>query len=353
MRAVRRLAVAAILAAVPLAHADSTALDSLVAAERAFAQSSVEEGMKTAFLAALAPDAILFRPGPVNGVQLWTSRPESPAVLEWAPSFAELSGDGDLGFTSGPWSFRPAKGQAPVAFGHFVSVWRRDVGRPWRVALDIGVSHADPGTPPEAATVTPGPAHEAPDSNAWRGPAVEVGVGVRSGGLGVGIGTGGAAVGFGGRGGGVALGFGTAGIRSRQDYVWRRTQHEKNTLMGAERAFAWEARQHGWDAAYRAVAANDLRWYRDGAMPGIGHEAAIAGAATWPRTREWVARGHAVARSWDLGYTYGLAIAKPGRGAPKGARPDTAAFVHLWRKDDGGRWRMMLDVESPFPKPAK
>lgn len=353
MTAVPRFAVAALAVFATLAHAESTAIDSLVAAERAFAQSSVESGMKAAFLGALADDGILFRGGPVNGVALWRARAESPAVLEWAPSYAEVSGDGDLGFSTGPWSLRPKAGEAAVAFGHFVSVWRRERGGPWRVALDIGISHPDPGTPLDQVEVRKGPLHLPPDSNAWKGSGLQVGAGVRSGNVGVGVGTGGVGIGVGSRGLGVGVGFGTGGIRSRRDYYWRRTAHEKNTLMGAERTFSFDARKGGWDRAYRLSAANDLRYYRDGAPPALGHDAAIAGGSGVPVTREWITRGHAVATSWDLGYTYGLAIAKPGSKAPRGTRPDTSSFVHLWRKDDAGRWRLMLDIENPFPKPQK
>ena len=81
-------------------------LASLIDAERSFAATSVERGMKSAFLANLRDDAVLFRPGPLNGKQLWRNRPDSKGTLAWAPSFAEVSGFGDLGFTYGPWEFR-------------------------------------------------------------------------------------------------------------------------------------------------------------------------------------------------------------------------------------------------------
>ena len=50
--------------------------------------------------------------------------------------------------------------------------------------------------------------------------------------------------------------------------------------------------------------------------------------------------------SWDLGYVYGLAIART-----KGkSKPDTSAFVHFYRADDAGKWWMMADWEVAFPK---
>lgn len=346
-----RLAVAVLAALVSLAHAGNEALDSMVAAERAFARASVESGMKSAFLGVMADDAILFRPGPVNGVQAWRTRPDATAVLEWAPAYGEVSGDGDLGFSTGPWTLRPAAGQDAVAFGHFVSVWRREPGGPWRLVLDIGISHPDPGLALADVELKVGPVHLQPDTNAWRGSNLEMGVGVRTGNVGVGVGTGGSGVAVGGGGFGVGVGSYTGTWRTRRDYLWQRNAHEKHTLMSAERTFSFNARKYGWDETYRRSASNDLRHYREGAAPGLGHEVAIEAAAGVPVTREWITRGQAVATSWDLGYTYGLAVAKPGPKSPKGARPDTASFVHLWRKDDAGAWRMMLDIESPFPKP--
>src|SRR5262245_25135878 len=71
------------------AAAAGTPLVTLVAAERAFSALSVEKGMKEAFLANLAPDAVVFRPGPVNGVKVWRARAHSAAALIWAPDYAE------------------------------------------------------------------------------------------------------------------------------------------------------------------------------------------------------------------------------------------------------------------------
>ena len=325
------------------APTDDATLDSLIAAERGFAKSAVETGVKPAFAAHLADDGIVFRPGPVNGLRSWQSRPLTDAVLEWAPAYAEVSGAGDLGFTFGPWAFSPHRDAQPVAFGTFVTVWRKQRDGGWKVALDIGASH--PGTRPDLdAPVTRGPFHAKPDSALWR--QWDAGVGVSSGHGGVGVGTGG--IGFGLHSGGMGFGFGSGGVRSRQDYEWQRTRHEKNELMNAERRLTFEAKNHDWDRAWRAVAAGDLRTLREGAPMELGVDAAIERSAPLPKTRDYQSRGNGVAASWDLGYVYGIVVTPA---AKKGARPDTAGYAHLWRKDDAGTWKMMIDVEAPFPKP--
>ena len=327
--------------AATLAIAESTAFDSLVEAERAFADDSVARGMRPAFLEALAPDAVLFRAGPVNGVRLWQARRESPEVLAWTPSYAEICGSGDFGFTTGPWTIAASKDTAPSGFGHFVSVWKRDAHTGWRVVLDIGISHDDPGTALNRVKVTRGPVHARPDSLKLRG--WDAGVGVRRGNTGIGIGTGGIGIGVGS--GGFGVGLGSSGMDSRGDVLWRRMAHEKNRLMSAERTLAFTARTKGWARAYQSVAAGDVRVYREGHAPSIGAEAAVEWNAAVPTAREWQSRGVAVAPSWDLGYAYGIAIARV-----KGGPPDTASYAHLWRKDDAGEWRLMLDIENPFPK---
>lgn len=331
----------AVGAAAP-APADDPAIESLIAAERGFAKSSVESGMKPAFAAHLAENGIVFRPGPLNGLRVWQSRPLTDAVLEWAPAYAEVSGAGDLGFTFGPWAYSAHRDAQPSAFGTFVTVWRRQRDGGWKVELDVGASH--PGQRPDLdAPVTRGPFHPRPDSTQWR--KWDAGVGVSSGNVGVGVGTGGFGVGFHSGGGG--FGFGSGGVRSRQDYEWQRTRHEKNELMNAERRLPFEAKNHDWDRALRAVAAGDLRTLREGSPIELGVDAAIERSTPLPKTRDFQSRGNGVAASWDLGYAYGLVVTP----AKKGARPDTAAYVHLWRKDDAGAWKMMLDVEAPFPKP--
>ena len=66
------------------------ALASLVEAERAFARTSEEKGIREAFLTWLAPDAVVFRPGPVEGRPVYEKMdPANPTLLTWGPEFAE------------------------------------------------------------------------------------------------------------------------------------------------------------------------------------------------------------------------------------------------------------------------
>src|SRR4051812_3029105 len=56
------------------AETPAEAVRALVDAERNFSQAGQEKGTRAAFLEFLADDAIVFRPGPVNGKEVWSKR---------------------------------------------------------------------------------------------------------------------------------------------------------------------------------------------------------------------------------------------------------------------------------------
>src|ERR1044072_7046470 len=53
----------------------------VVETEHAFAQYSIDHGMKDAFINFAAPDGVLFRRGPINAVETWKKRNPAPAGL--------------------------------------------------------------------------------------------------------------------------------------------------------------------------------------------------------------------------------------------------------------------------------
>jgi ketosteroid isomerase-like protein len=108
--------------------------------------------MKESFMANLGADGILFRPGPVNGLEWFRNRPDTRAYLSWEPEVAAISASGDLGYTTGPWELR-ARGATDTVSGagHYVTVWRRDSTGAWKIAIDIGTSHRLLPRPTDAA----------------------------------------------------------------------------------------------------------------------------------------------------------------------------------------------------------
>ena len=102
----------------------------LVAAERAFAQLSVERGIRESFITYFAADGIGFRPHPYKVKEVLSNRPvpatRSPIVLNWAPIHGDISRSGDLGYNTGPTvSEDRGPDKTPTAHGMFFSVWKK------------------------------------------------------------------------------------------------------------------------------------------------------------------------------------------------------------------------------------
>src|SRR5204862_4374192 len=109
----------------------------LVEMEHAFAKAAAEKGTRDAFLEFLADDGIIFQPGPVNGKQFWQARAQRKGLLSWEPIFADVSSADDLGYTTGPYEFRPnSADDKPIAFGQYFTIWKKQMDGSWKVALD-------------------------------------------------------------------------------------------------------------------------------------------------------------------------------------------------------------------------
>lgn len=257
--------------AVPLlaaADADSD-LARMVQAEYEFSAMATRTTQRAAFLEYIAADGILFRPGPVNAQQALSQGKGSPGILHWYPSYAEISGRGDLGLTSGPWIYW-GSGQA-AAYGHFVSIWRKQPNGEWRNVLDGGIGHAAPSVTPARLVPAARDAAAAP-------PAAS----------------------------------------------------ETDLAQALQRAEAEYARLNGELGVLEAltrVALPSVRVYRDDHEPFIGLEAARAHLATAPRIGTWTP--DIVRSSADFGYSYGVVT-----GPEAGSKP-TDAYVHVWKHQDG------------------
>lgn len=280
----RTVVLMAMLGAPAVMAADPTG--PLVAAERAFAALSASSGTKTAFLANLADDAVIFRPGPTAARKDWQARPESKTTLLWAPEYGEISSSGDLGFTYGPWDLKTPTGE--TYHGRFFSVWRRGRDGTFKVVLDGGISGLPEQPFPEDARRRALPAP---------GKAV----------------------------------------------------HPARVLGSFEKAAAaWRRDAAGFDVleAARRHASPDLVVLRDGSPPAEGRAAALALLARGAGRFEGRHLVHAVSRAGDLAYAYGTGeTVAEGESGP--VRRE-AAFIQVWRRE-GGDWALAADVLLPYP----
>ena len=278
--------------------ATTPAREELIAAERAFAALSMASGVRSAFLAYLADDAVLFIPRASLGRPFFEQQQSDGSRLEWAPIYAEVSAAGDLGFTTGPYEARanPAV-DSVTAYGNFVSVWKRSLATDaWKVALDLGTTN---DRPPAARRL-----------RAARGATVRSRM---------------AAAHAADTGGSSGIGDRTLGP------------------LGADSLFSARAAADGTADAMLAVGASDLRLHREDREPIVGRDAAVAALRRAGERFAWYPSVGVEAQSSDLGYTYGTY-----GGAEPGA-PEQGAYVRVWRRGAEGRWRLALDITNPFP----
>lgn len=121
-------------------------LKSMIETEYAFSAKSAEVGTRDAFLAFIADDGILFRPGPVNGREFLIKTKYRPGVLSWYPAIAKISSSGDMGFTTGPWEFKnKAEDSSASYLGNFCTVWKKQSDGNWKFVIDYGTSNDKPG----------------------------------------------------------------------------------------------------------------------------------------------------------------------------------------------------------------
>ena len=274
---------------VQAAEASKSPLQSLVSAERAFASMSLAKNTRDAFVANLAQDCVMFRPLPVNGYELYSARPVTAAKLAWEPIYAEVSAAGDLGVTTGPWEFTPPPDQEKpeLAYGQFFSIWRREPGKPWKVALDCGVSHARPDAGLGAIPFEPGPAHTA---------------------------------------GRAAAGGGTG------------------ALAACDASLGRMARELNAARAVVSSTTDDLRYLIEGQPPRAGEDARNA-MSGMPSRVAFATLGSGIASSGDFGYTYGV---REDSSDVAGNAPDSTVYVHVWRRTDANTWKISLAVEQPI-----
>jgi ketosteroid isomerase-like protein len=95
--------------------------------------------------------------------------------------------------------------------------------------------------------------------------------------------------------------------------------------------------------AWRARLAEALRLHRDGRMPFVGREAAIAGmTAEWTTVRYTLTKTEAAA-SGDLGVTLG------GYDATTASGPEHGTWVRVWKRDVTGGWRIVFETNKKTP----
>ena len=151
-----QLTIAAFVALLmPFASPAQSARAALVAAETDFAAQATQVGTPAAFLANSAPTALVAEKGKLaNAQDVWKARPAQPGSrLTWYPVLADLAQSGELGYTTGPWTF--LQNDRPQAAGEYVTVWRKQPDGQWKFVVDMGIERV--GSAPAPAPNVPQP----------------------------------------------------------------------------------------------------------------------------------------------------------------------------------------------------
>lgn len=119
----------------------------VVAAERAFAADGLELGVQASFFRHSAPDGIVFGPEPILAKAAFGEPRPKGRPLVWWPLWAGIARSGDLGFTTGPYTFDGKPG------GYYFTVWGKQPDGSWKWLYDGGPPSDQTGAAPKDSPV--------------------------------------------------------------------------------------------------------------------------------------------------------------------------------------------------------
>jgi ketosteroid isomerase-like protein len=280
--------------------ASDDALQSMVKAERAFAAMAEQKGIRESFMAFIADDGILFRPTAVKGKQWMTEHPlpasDKRPLLSWQPTFADVARSADLGYTTGPWEYKENVHDAkPVAFGSFLTVWKKQADGTWKFAIDLGISNPQPMQSPVAL--------QPPKSfkQAAAGRAVNV-------------------------------------------------KSETAALQAREREFSNASASRGAQKAFDSYASDEVRVFRNDMLPFVGKTMALAALPASSTVWTWELAFGDVSQAGDLGYSYGTYWLRSNDATSKTL--ETGNYYRVWKKQ-GKTWKVVADLIDPVAAPKK
>src|SRR5215203_1205633 len=267
-----------------------TALQDMVKTEQAFSKMAEEKDTREAFMAFIADDGLLFRPGAVNGKRWMLEHPVPPSdkkpLLAWQPSFAGVADAGDIGFTTGPWEFKADVSDAkPSGYGHFVTVWKQQQDGSWKFVVDLGIGHPQSGGP----------------QTLWH-PHIR-----------------------------------SAPARPTI-YSGDAAMHVE-ALLARDREFAHLDLKQSLVKAFTTYALPEVRLYRNGHLPFIGRPASVKALGEAKGDFTWKPIAGDASIAGDLGYTHGTYEVTDSTKK----LVEQGSYVRIWKKQ-AGVWQIVLDV---------
>jgi ketosteroid isomerase-like protein len=268
-------------------------LTQMIETERAFAARALVVGWKNAFLDYFSPAAVGFADGqPGSAREQIAKNPDPPKDLQliWEPRFGDVAASGELGYLTGPVrNVRASRDGGRPRFSNYASVWKRQKDGSFKVVMDVGVN-----TP--SAVPFPTGFTRAPHQNRFTG-----------------------------------------------DY------DESTPPLGTADELLNSALKTSQLRAYRPRLAEGVRFHRQNQMPIVGIPAATKWLASQRAVSSADSRFSEVARSGDLGYTWGTFTIAPRRVTAGGRGQQTVNiqagfYMRVWVRERDGQWKVALDV---------
>lgn len=124
--------------------------ETLIAADRAFAELSEMSNPKAAFAAYMAPNGLMLpraSQGAIEGLEnvvaAFGTEPDPGYDLLWQPQYAEVAAAGDMGWTWG--QYQVLVDGVEISSGKYVNVWQKQADGTWKVRADIGNQRPEVG----------------------------------------------------------------------------------------------------------------------------------------------------------------------------------------------------------------
>jgi len=128
---------------------------------------------------------------------------------------------------------------------------------------------------------------------------------------------------------------------------------ESAQLLQADREFAAASVEHGAADAFRMYLDDNATMFSEGRNPVRGRESIyeIMKAGDGAYVLEWTPLEAEVARSGELGWTWGEFVVKA-RGKDGRESLSWGKYVNVWKKNTAGEWKVVADIGNESPPPG-
>jgi ketosteroid isomerase-like protein len=128
---------------------------------------------------------------------------------------------------------------------------------------------------------------------------------------------------------------------------------ERSAILEADLSFSRMSEEKGAAQAFYEFVVPEAINLQAGEPPIRGRDAIKIHLAAGPQGFfTWQPAAADVAQSGDMGYTWGTAVFQ-GKGVDEKPRINYSKYVTVWRKQNNGRWKVVLFSTSPSPAPTE